>query len=211
MTGGKGGVGKTTSPSISPPTLAARGKQVCCSTATWASRTSTCCSGLTPRLTLADVLAGKCSLEEIVARRAAGFQGGAGRVRHRAARRARHAHASGPGAGLRRPHRQARRDGRRHRAGIAGSVLQFSQAAQQVLVVICDEPASLTDAYALIKVLSRDHGVTQIPRAREQVARPRHGPGAVPALRTGRHPVPRRGARLRRRDPRRRVPAPLDP
>jgi flagellar biosynthesis protein FlhG len=40
-------------------------------------------------------------------------------------------------------------------------VLQFSQAAQQVLVVICDEPASLTDAYALIKILSRDHGVTQ--------------------------------------------------
>jgi flagellar biosynthesis protein FlhG len=45
--------------------------------------------------------------------------------------------------------------------GIAGSVLQFSQAAQQVLVVICDEPASLTDAYALIKILSRDHGVKQ--------------------------------------------------
>jgi flagellar biosynthesis protein FlhG len=44
-------------------------------------------------------------------------------------------------------------------AGIAGSVLQFSQAAQQVLVVICDEPASLTDAYALIKILSRDYGV----------------------------------------------------
>jgi flagellar biosynthesis protein FlhG len=45
--------------------------------------------------------------------------------------------------------------------GIAGSVLQFSQAAQQVLVVLCDEPASLTDAYALIKILSRDHGVKQ--------------------------------------------------
>jgi flagellar biosynthesis protein FlhG len=40
-------------------------------------------------------------------------------------------------------------------------VLQFSQAAQQVLVVLCDEPASLTDAYALIKILSRDHGVKQ--------------------------------------------------
>ena len=44
-------------------------------------------------------------------------------------------------------------------AGIGESVLQFSQAAQQVLVVLCDEPASLTDAYALVKVLSRDHGV----------------------------------------------------
>src|SRR5207253_10721472 len=44
-------------------------------------------------------------------------------------------------------------------AGIAHSVLQFSQACQHVVVVICDEPASLTDAYALVKVLSRNHGV----------------------------------------------------
>jgi flagellar biosynthesis protein FlhG len=44
-------------------------------------------------------------------------------------------------------------------AGIAPGVLQFSQAAQQVLVVLCDEPASMTDAYALVKVLSRNHGV----------------------------------------------------
>ena len=44
-------------------------------------------------------------------------------------------------------------------AGIADRVLQFCQAAQQVLVVLRDEPASLTDTYALIKVLSRNHGV----------------------------------------------------
>jgi len=44
-------------------------------------------------------------------------------------------------------------------AGIADSVRQFCQAAQQVLVVMRDEPASLTDAYALIKLLNRNHGV----------------------------------------------------
>lgn len=44
-------------------------------------------------------------------------------------------------------------------AGIAGDVLTFSQAAQDVLVVLSNEPASITDAYALIKVLSRNHGV----------------------------------------------------
>ena len=55
-------------------------------------------------------------------------------------------------------------------------MLQFSQAAQQVLVVICDEPASLTDAYALIKILSRDHGVTQLPGAGQPCpARPAKG------------------------------------
>jgi flagellar biosynthesis protein FlhG len=44
-------------------------------------------------------------------------------------------------------------------AGLSHSVMQFSQATQHVLVVICDEPASITDAYALVKVLSRTHGV----------------------------------------------------
>jgi flagellar biosynthesis protein FlhG len=28
-----------------------------------------------------------------------------------------------------------------------------------LIVVVCDEPASITDAYALIKLLNRDHGV----------------------------------------------------
>jgi flagellar biosynthesis protein FlhG len=44
-------------------------------------------------------------------------------------------------------------------AGIADSVVTFCQAAQDVLIVVCDEPASITDAYALVKVLSRDYGV----------------------------------------------------
>lgn len=44
-------------------------------------------------------------------------------------------------------------------AGISESVVNFSRAAHEVIVVLCDEPASLTDAYALIKVLNRFHGV----------------------------------------------------
>ena len=44
-------------------------------------------------------------------------------------------------------------------AGIAGNVLTFAQAADHVVVVVCDEPASITDAYALIKVLSRDRQI----------------------------------------------------
>ena len=46
-------------------------------------------------------------------------------------------------------------------AGIADGVRQFCQASQEVLVVVRDEPASLTDAYALVKVLRRDHGMTR--------------------------------------------------
>lgn len=44
-------------------------------------------------------------------------------------------------------------------AGISDSVMTFTRAAQEVIVVVCDEPASITDAYALIKVLNKDHGI----------------------------------------------------
>ena len=46
-------------------------------------------------------------------------------------------------------------------AGIAPSVARFVQAAQHAVVVVCDEPASLTDAYALIKVFSQHYGVSR--------------------------------------------------
>ncbi len=44
-------------------------------------------------------------------------------------------------------------------AGISGNVVNFCSAAQEVIVVVCDEPASITDAYAFIKVMSREHNV----------------------------------------------------
>lgn len=43
-------------------------------------------------------------------------------------------------------------------AGIGPNTLQFCSASQEVVVVVCDDPASLTDAYALIKVLNQDAG-----------------------------------------------------
>lgn len=44
-------------------------------------------------------------------------------------------------------------------AGIEPSVLAFSSACQDIIVVICDEPTSITDAYALIKVLHKECGI----------------------------------------------------
>ena len=46
-------------------------------------------------------------------------------------------------------------------AGISDHALSFSRAANEVLVVVCDEPASITDAYALIKVLHREQEVSK--------------------------------------------------
>lgn len=44
-------------------------------------------------------------------------------------------------------------------AGISDSVINFCSASHEVVVVVCDEPASITDAYAFIKVMSREHKV----------------------------------------------------
>ena len=46
-------------------------------------------------------------------------------------------------------------------AGISPKVARFVQAAQHPIVVVCDEPASLTDAYALIKVFSQNYGISR--------------------------------------------------
>jgi flagellar biosynthesis protein FlhG len=46
-------------------------------------------------------------------------------------------------------------------AGLSDSVSMFASAADDVVVVVCDEPTSLTDAYALIKVLSREFDVSR--------------------------------------------------
>ncbi len=46
-------------------------------------------------------------------------------------------------------------------AGIAPNVLFFAAAAQETVVLTTPEPTSLTDAYALIKVLSREYSETR--------------------------------------------------
>lgn len=44
-------------------------------------------------------------------------------------------------------------------AGISNQVLNFVSAAQEVIVVVCNDPSSITDAYALIKVMNTQFGI----------------------------------------------------
>ncbi len=46
-------------------------------------------------------------------------------------------------------------------AGISDGVVSFCRASQEVIVVVCDEPASITDAYAFMKVMHREYGVSR--------------------------------------------------
>lgn len=47
-------------------------------------------------------------------------------------------------------------------AGIAGNVMYFNMAAKEIIVVITPEPTSLTDAYAMIKILYQGHDERRI-------------------------------------------------
>lgn len=44
-------------------------------------------------------------------------------------------------------------------SGVSGSVVSFCKASQEVIVVVCDEPTSIMDAFSFIWVMSRDHHV----------------------------------------------------
>jgi len=60
-------------------------------------------------------------------------------------------------------------------AGIAGNVVSFARACQEVMVVVSDEPTSLTDAYAFIKLLNREYGLYQFHILANMVQSPQHG------------------------------------
>ena len=60
-------------------------------------------------------------------------------------------------------------------AGISPAVARFVQAAQHAVVVVCDEPASLTDAYALIKVFSQNYGISRFHVVTNQSSSPAAG------------------------------------
>lgn len=46
-------------------------------------------------------------------------------------------------------------------AGISDTVVSFVTASHEVVVVVCDEPSSITDAYALIKLVSTEYHQTR--------------------------------------------------
>jgi flagellar biosynthesis protein FlhG len=125
--------------------------------------------GLSPRFTLADVFAGRCELRDTL------LEGPGGLWVVPAASGKRHMTELLPQQHVGLVHAFSQLDLPidtmvvDNAAGIADGVLTFCQAAQDVIVVVCDEPASVTDAYALIKVLNRDRGVSRIQVLANQV------------------------------------------
>lgn len=159
VTGGKGGVGKSTVSVNLATAFAQLGRRTLLLDGDLGLANADVLLGIAPRHTLAHVIRGERSLEEILVEAPQGFRvvPGASGIAQLA--------ALPPSAhlGLVRELSSVGGDVETlivdTAAGIAPGVLQLVQAAQHVLVVVCDEPTSITDAYALVKVLRRDHGV----------------------------------------------------
>ena len=60
-------------------------------------------------------------------------------------------------------------------AGVSRSVLDFTHAARQVLVVVCDEPASLQNAFLTIKAISENKGTDRFRVIANKVSSSQHG------------------------------------
>ncbi len=175
VTGGKGGVGKTSVAVNLATALATTGRRVMLLDGDLGLANVDVFLGLSPRHTMAHVLSGERSLEEIILESPHGVQvvpGASGVAELANLSAAGHLSLVQAFSALTNRVDTMIVD---TSAGISHSVLQFSQASQHVLLVVCDEPASMTDAYALVKVLSRTHDVTRFRVLANMVRSPGDG------------------------------------
>lgn len=159
VTGGKGGVGKTNVSLNTAIAMAQQGKRVLVLDADLGLANVDVLLGLRVKKNLSHVLSGECELDDILIEGPAGIKivpatsGTSSMVELTQVEHAGLIRAFGE---MKTPFDILVVD---TAAGISDMVLSFARASQDVVVVVCDEPASITDAYALIKILNRKHGV----------------------------------------------------
>ncbi len=161
VTGGKGGVGKTNISANLGIALSEMGRRVMLLDADMGLANLDVVLGLHAKLNLSHVMRGEASLEDIIVTGPKGLRvvPGASGIQHMAEM------SPAENAGLIHAFSELANDVDilliDTAAGISDLVISFSRAAQEQIVVVCDEPASITDAYAIIKLLNREHGISR--------------------------------------------------
>jgi flagellar biosynthesis protein FlhG len=158
FTSGKGGVGKTHTVVNTAISLASDGHSVLVLDADLGLANVDVLAGVSPRGTLHDVLKGRCSLDDIL------VQGPGGIVIIPAASGIEEV-SSLTAAEKLLLMTEVERIAHHYDyllidtpAGIGSDVMYFNSAASEVVCVITGEPTSLTDSYALMKVLYSSYG-----------------------------------------------------
>lgn len=161
VTGGKGGVGKTNICANLAIAMSMLGRRVMLLDADLGLANVDVLLGLHPTHSLADVIKGQRTLQEVIVSGPAGVRvipGASGLSEMANMSPAQHAGIINAFSELTEDLDALLVD---TAAGISESVLRFCEAGNEVLVVVCDEPTSITDAYALIKVLSTERNVSR--------------------------------------------------
>jgi len=159
ISGGKGGVGKTNVTLNMAVSLAQRGKRVLVLDADLGLANVDVLLGIRVTKNLSHVLSGECTLDEVIVEGPEGVMiipATSGTQSMVELTDVEHAGLIQAFSSLQTPIDMLLID---TAAGISNMVVSFAQAAQDVLMVVCDEPTSITDAYALIKILSKQNGV----------------------------------------------------
>ena len=159
ITSGKGGVGKSNVTVNLAVTLAQSGERVMLMDADMGLANIDVLLGLSPELNLSHVINGECSLEETIIEGPAGVKivpASSGVAAMSDLTPAQNAGVIRSFSELTQPVDTLLID---TAAGISDSVVSYIRASREVIVVVCDEPASITNAYAMIKVMNQDYGV----------------------------------------------------
>lgn len=159
VTSGKGGVGKTTVSVNLGISMAAEGKNVMLLDADLGLANVDVILGLHPSYDLSDVMNGEKTLEEIICNGPQGMKivpASSGIQKMAELSKAEHAGVIRAFSEINTIPDVLLID---TAAGISDNVIAFSRAAQEIVIVVCDEPASITDAYALIKLLNTQYGI----------------------------------------------------